>query len=357
MKLMSRLQVLPALWRLLPRLAVLPGTLCLSVVAQPHRAAAADITYDLYENRTGLPSLSLHLQGTIESGDADRMATIVAAVTHDTRIEVTFDSPGGSLVEGLRIGRYLASLPGLVVTRVFTPSGQQADCASACVFSYLGGDYRFLAVGSRLGVHQFYFGSQTDMTGAQTSATAQILSAEISDFLASANVGAEFLRIIADVPPDQIYWAPVDVLERYKVVTGLIHDQTSQVKLLENGQYYIRLEQTSYYGQNKVIAGCDKGVMHFDSYIQPVDIAAFDPADYQFQVMIDGVQVTPASVEPQPNVTRWAVTAFTLAPAQLVALRGAKSFGARHDQHGMFVGFEYQIEDDQLANAIAGCLR
>jgi hypothetical protein len=331
--------------------------LILSLGIGAQKAAAADITYDFHDSAFSGQSLDIQLQGVIEPQDAARMAGMVAGVatTARTTINVTLDSPGGNLMEGIRIGRFLADLPNRVVTRVFTKDGQPADCASACVFAYMGGDYRFLGEGSRLGVHQFYFGSDGALSGADATATSQIVSSELADFLTDNRVRVAFLKVISDVPPDQIYWVPEDVLSQYRVVTGLIHDQSAVIKVLETGGFYLRMEQTGFYGQNKMLAACDQGRMEFYSYIEPVDIATFVRPAYDFQVMIDGVQVIPTAVRPEPEDPRWVVTAFLLAPADLRALTVAKSFGARHDQQGAFFGFDYAIEDDQLAKLISGC--
>ena len=79
---------------------------------------------------------------------------------------VLLASPGGSLLDGIGIGRAISALPVPVTTDV--GSGERAaDCASACVFAYMGGRSCTLREGSRLGVHQFY---PTDGGGGMTGA-------------------------------------------------------------------------------------------------------------------------------------------------------------------------------------------
>ncbi len=53
---------------------------------------------------------------------------------------------------------------------------------------------------------------------------------------------------------------------------------------------------------------------------------------------------------------RWVITYFVLHPYQLEALKTAKSFGARHvHPAGVFLGFEYQLDDKKLSELVSGC--
>jgi hypothetical protein len=96
--------------------------------------------------------------------------------------KVYFNSPGGSLLGGLRLGQTIRDLG------FDTEIGSQGDtyghnalsmCASACVYSFAGGVSRFFGVNAKLGVHQFYSG-----TGAVGSAEqGQIVSGVIVSYL------------------------------------------------------------------------------------------------------------------------------------------------------------------------------
>ncbi len=63
--------------------------------------------------------------------------------------EVWFDSPGGTVYEGLEIGRRIRAAQ--LVTRV--PQG--ARCVSICAYAFLGGVLRYIDQGATYEVHMF----------------------------------------------------------------------------------------------------------------------------------------------------------------------------------------------------------
>lgn len=85
--------------------------------------------------------------GGIGEGDAIRFQAALAAAKPVR--EVQFYSPGGSLPEGMKIGRIIRGQ--MLATRI--TSG--AWCASACDFMFLGGVVRTVESGGRFGVHMF----------------------------------------------------------------------------------------------------------------------------------------------------------------------------------------------------------
>jgi hypothetical protein len=85
--------------------------------------------------------------GGVGEGDAVRFAAAMAAAR--PVLEVQFYSPGGDLLEGMKIGRAIRKLQ--LATRI--TSG--AWCASACDFMFLGGTVRTVEPGGKFGVHMF----------------------------------------------------------------------------------------------------------------------------------------------------------------------------------------------------------
>ncbi|SEM27559.1 hypothetical protein SAMN05443999_11816 [Roseovarius azorensis] len=321
-------------------------------------ATAANISFeDSYLGPFGR-SVHVHVDGELRTGDTNQIREFVGALRYsdDLRIHVNFNSPGGSLAEGLEIGRYLASLPVTVTTSVSREEGQAGECASACVFAYIGGHYRYLGKDSRIGVHQFYLGEDAKLSASEGVAISQVMAGEIVTFLDENRVRPDFFKVISTVAPDQIHWVPETALREFRVVTGPIYDQATEFRHVD-GHYYLRLWQQSYYGESKMIATCaNPGEMVFSSYIQPADIHSFDHRNYTFEITINGVSMPPASWEPGPRDARWAVTSLTLQQFQLDALRSASSFGARHvHESGVFLGFEFALEDSRLAELVAGC--
>lgn len=184
-------------------------------------AGAADIAFE--ENFMGPFGRSAHIQveGEIREGDSEKIETFVGGLqfSDDLRIHVSFNSPGGSLSEGLRIGNYLLNLPVTVTTNINKGLSTPGDCASACVFAFLGGHYRYLMAGSRLGVHQFYLNEENGLTANDGVAASQFLAGQIVEFIGKARVKPEFFSLISSVHPSEILWVPEDELREFHVVT------------------------------------------------------------------------------------------------------------------------------------------
>ena len=322
-------------------------------------AGAADIAFE--ENFMGPFGRSAHIKvdGEIREGDSEKIETFVGGLqfSDDLRIHVSFNSPGGSLSEGLRIGNYLLNLPVTVTTNINRGLSTPGECASACVFAFLGGHYRYLMAGSRLGVHQFYLNDENDLTANEGVAVSQFLAGDIVKFIGQARVKPEFFSLISGVHPSEILWVSEDELRAFRVITDAIFDQSAEYKNVQ-GNFYLLLWQQSYYGENKLVAACSPGEgMVFSSYIQPADIHTFDSADFKFEIVVNGMGIQPQTSEPAPGRdARWAITYFVMSPDQLDLLRNARSFGARHVlPSGVFLGFEYELGDAKLSDLISGC--
>ena len=85
--------------------------------------------------------------GGVGEGDAVRFGAALAAAK--PVLEVQFYSPGGDLLEGMKIGRLIRKHQ--LATRITSGSW----CASACNFMFLGGTVRTIEAGGRFGVHMF----------------------------------------------------------------------------------------------------------------------------------------------------------------------------------------------------------
>lgn len=145
---------------------------------------------------------NLYLGGYIESGATSRLAALLAQ-EHVANATVYFDSPGGSLVEGMALGRLLRE-------RGFdTDVGRRGDaagrplagrCYSACPFAYAGGVRRYLAAGSVLGVHR----AENRTPVPDEAAFQQRVAQDASGYLAAMGVAPGLLALMAGAPHDRI---------------------------------------------------------------------------------------------------------------------------------------------------------
>lgn len=96
----------------------------------------------------------LLLKGKFVDGDSGRFSE---ALRRAGRVdEIWFDSPGGSVLEGMEIGRKIRNAQ--LATRV--PNG--SVCASICAFAFLGGVLRQVDPGSKFVVHMFSMAGDED---------------------------------------------------------------------------------------------------------------------------------------------------------------------------------------------------
>lgn len=103
------------------------------------------------------------ISGRIEDGDAQRLADVLGPEEETGAIVVVFNSPGGSFVEGVRIGQVLEPLRGgngdPALNGVVVLAGEQCNSACAVAFALAamprdsGHSVRFVEVGAQLGFH------------------------------------------------------------------------------------------------------------------------------------------------------------------------------------------------------------
>ena len=95
------------------------------------------------------PIAFLWVSGEITPGDTARVSMLLAEARKQDRpfFAVYLDSPGGNLMEGIKLGQAIREAG--AVTVLLTG----ATCASACILAFAGGAERIAYRGSRLGVH------------------------------------------------------------------------------------------------------------------------------------------------------------------------------------------------------------
>jgi hypothetical protein len=164
--------------------------------------------------------------GEIVSGDTDNLLRTMqeAGVSFDRRITVYLHSPGGSVVEALKLGRLISKLK--ANTSVGRSSATSAECLSACVWAYLGGTYRFLPDTSEVGVHQFAFVNDKAVQTETATAVSQSMAAEIVEFMKQNRADTDFFKLVTSALPRDMYLVPHDKPRELRVVTDNIWDES-----------------------------------------------------------------------------------------------------------------------------------
>lgn len=142
----------------------------------------------------------IYLDGVFDPAAAKRLSELIVQ-KRITRASVHLNSPGGSLLAAMSVGRLLRAL------RFDTHVGRRnvelqragaGVCYSACPFAYAGGVRRFLEAGSVLGAHE----AVNRVPVPDESAFQQLVAAQGTQYLGEMGVSAELLGIMRGAPHD-----------------------------------------------------------------------------------------------------------------------------------------------------------
>ena len=184
-------------------LAGLAATASLMVAASSTPATAAIV----YQVHTGDKDIStLVLRGQIVAGDLARLQRVTAKIPASQRIALMLDSPGGSIDEGIAIGRYVYA------AKLTTVAIQGPGCHSSCAFIFLAGrdaseqPMRIMMKGARVGFHQ---GALSAVPANQTYSATDIQTAtqigqdmvrRVNTYFQEIKADPEFLNMMLSAP-------------------------------------------------------------------------------------------------------------------------------------------------------------
>jgi hypothetical protein len=144
----------------------------------------------------------LYLDGPIESGADRRLADFIEQ-QHIGRAAVYFNSPGGSLLAGMAVGRVLRGrgFTTDVGRRTADPRRPSTGvCYSACPFAYAGGVLRSLRAGSVLGVHRAH--NRLPVPDEETFE--RRVEADATAYLRAMGVDPGLVALMRESPPGEI---------------------------------------------------------------------------------------------------------------------------------------------------------
>lgn len=202
--------------------------LALLALLAPHCPAAADppgsaalaITA-VAPPEAGSEPWMIYLDGMFDAAAAARLAGLLAQ-QRITRADVYFNSPGGSLLAAMAVGRLIRArgFDTYLGRRSADPRQPGAAvCYSACPFGFAGGARRFLDEGSALGVHR----AANRVPVADESAFQRLVDFQATQYLAEMGVSPELLVLMRSAPHDGIR-----LLVREEAVgLGLVNAETA----------------------------------------------------------------------------------------------------------------------------------
>lgn len=133
-------------------------------------------------------------------------------VVSDKDTTVVLNSPGGSLMGGLKMGEIIrANGFSTHIAQLETVSGggyvlSEGSCASACAYAYLGGQRRSIELQSKYGVHQISTTTDAIVPLSQAVRTTQDIISAISEYIERMGASPEIATIATRTSDSSIQW-------------------------------------------------------------------------------------------------------------------------------------------------------
>lgn len=157
------------------------------------------------------------LSGSIGSGDSDRFERALDAAEADAPIAaVALHSPGGRLVEALRIGEIVRQ------RGLDTLMTAEAACMSACPIILFAGVERIVSRHAWVGLHQAFVDEGTVLPTRLALIDVQALQGEVIDYTARMGVDPAVHVHTLTTPPEDVYFLVEQELVDYRVATEIV---------------------------------------------------------------------------------------------------------------------------------------
>ena len=159
--------------------------------------------------------LELAITGTIDRGDPERLATVLArsAVGRGgLRVLIWLNSGGGDLKAGLELASVVLDLRGRLASAgaVATVVGADDECDSACVPVFGAGQERLLVSGGRIGLHR---GSEAGRESVASRSDTLV----VANLLHGFGLPASAVGRMVTTPPSEMSYLNADELAAMQV--------------------------------------------------------------------------------------------------------------------------------------------
>lgn len=238
-------------------------TLAAAAMTAAGTAASSPMTFQVVEQRTtdaGLTA-SIYATGEIVDGTTRQFEELVASRRIDQAM-VSFDSAGGLVVESVQLGQSIRRLGfGTSVQRAVTLGGVtgRAQCASACVYAYVGGVARYLDDGAgRLGVHQYYGSTtKTPESAKDDLKVAQLMGSVIVAHLTQMGVSSALYVAAAMTDSGDMLWLGRKDAEAFDLVNNGELAPKAEIRLTDDGHPYLVISQIADRGRTTIAISCE----------------------------------------------------------------------------------------------------
>jgi hypothetical protein len=208
-----------------------------------------------YERLMGAHGWTIYASGEIDSDAGKRLAGLMVAKDIPGRSLLYLNSPGGSLVGGMALGKVIRK------NFLYTDVGQRNPvsnsepkpgyCYSACALAFLGGEYRFLIKGSAYGVHRFFWTQHTN----NDADIAQVVSAAVVEYISSMGVDTKLFAFASEAGSSEIITPSSESLLALNVINNGQKPVKWSIESIP-GVIYLKGQQETWIGINKFMMTC-----------------------------------------------------------------------------------------------------
>ena len=363
----------PSLLSQMEAFALLLAMLFLSLGTVSAHAGAMTIRVespDSFKVLSQIPRVNIFLEGEIDAGAPARLAPVLKRA-EETGADVYLDSPGGSLLAGMEIGRMLrrAGANTHVGSAVIQkpdpryPGAQLMDalpggCYSSCALAFLGGVYRFMNDGSKYGVHRF---SRDARPSPEDLESAQVISAAVGAYIREMGAAPEVFDLMVQAGKDSIRVLTPTELTRLNVINkGRMAPEWS-IEAIEGAQY-LRGFQDTVHGYGKAVFACSSNGAVLMSFYEAGTKRANEIARGHWEhSLLLGTTMTPLPVPDKISVVGDEIqTQFDLDNIQVTAIASSSSFGHAMQlsrEAPVFVGYQIDIPQGKTSQKVGSFLR
>lgn len=356
-------------------------TLTISCPAAAKPAAQDEMKFTLYYS-DWRPQFDLiqivYAEGVITPGTTERFKAFLKAKKLIPGGKVMLDSPGGSLVEGMKLGQAIREAgfstdigkrgPKQVDNSITPdvldmmkrmgadpnpPKTLPGACLSACSLAYLGGEFRYVTPDDSVyGVHRF--STPTAITDPLDNA--QILSGVVVSYIKQMGVEPQLFTAMTMASPSEIIVIPTKDLIELKVVTGSSLKDEWVLKSIPQGMIYVVGTHVDSRGTSKMTFMCDQKSKKMLSvaYIPAGDehganlmLAETVDAGYFIDTQIH--RLTAENNLTKQSKFNEVQAIWQVFPADIAALTSAKSsigFALLHNTPGIFSGLRMTLDEN-----------
>jgi hypothetical protein len=294
--------------------------------------------------------------GELDLQSAEKLKQLIITNKIPERSRIYINSNGGSLSGGVELGKLIrekglytnvGKLDGVKEESKIKgitwkePLISPASCMSACVLSYMGGEFRFLLDKSSLGVHRFYSGN-----GVIDSDITQIASSYVLQYISSMGVNESLFHEMAKAGKDEINILPKTLSNKLNLVNEGYGNTVWTIESTTGG-IYVKGERSTWRGINKFLIACDTTnkklfqAFIFDTEGRDKDLAAMQSVSMFLnskQIPIEKIIWT------KPLVINNIATVYVTLPVELLnSLTKSESIGVAYQyayKAPVFIGFD-----------------